>query len=171
MHELWTTLDTSSTRKPVKKQSLKSHVRRSNYTINHAIISMKASLDSSQMQYLTRTCKKLKTLEMCGFGIIGSSLVDALPDAHSLESLTVAHTCEISLGNVRQALRIRNKSLLNASFQQIKGKDFSRSFSNFGKIEVLKSLELRSVDGCTLDIVSYSFCQIAFFLLDLSNWK
>src|SRR6266496_6029777 len=92
-HKLWTTFDTTSARKPISKSSLRLHLRRSNYTLDRAIITTKARFDLEKMKYLTRTCKKLKYLEMRGSGIIGESLTSALPEARSLEKIIVWEQC------------------------------------------------------------------------------
>jgi len=168
MHDLWTTLDTSCVRRPMKKQSLKAYFRRSNYTLTRAIIHTRASFDNSQMRYLTKTCKKLKVLQMCGSGIIGSSLMDALHDAHNLESLTVSRNCEMSSRHVHNAMVICQKSLVDVSFQSVKG--MLHGDVQHGKLEALKSIELRSSEGKQIFIVS-SPANRGLSSCNTINWK
>lgn len=164
MHELWTTLDTSATRKSIKKSSLIAHLKRSNYTVNRAIISTRAYFDSEKMQYLTRTCKKLKTLEIRGPGNIGNSLLDALPDAHNLQYLTISEGCEIAFGHVRRALEIRRRSLVEIAFENVIGNATFGSSLPSGTLGVLKSIDLRSTNGANIDFVSFRLFIVHFRL-------
>ena len=152
--KLWTTLDTTPARKAISQTALKALLKRSNYKLEHAIITSRALFDAYKMSYLTRTCKKLKSLEIRGVGTIGNSLTAALPDATSLETLTVSDKCEIGLGSVQLALRTCQKSIKHAAFLCIKDARSGHVLGRWNRFEALQSISLRSDDGASLDFVS-----------------
>ena len=146
-HKLWTTFDTSSARKSVSKKSLKAHLRRSHYTLNSAIISMRAQFDTDKLTYLTNTCKHLKRLEIKGSGVIGDSLTVALPLAQNLSSITVSVGVEIGPSAIQSCLESCKKTLVEAKFLHIR---LSRPWVSAGlwpRLESLRTLELRAFDG------------------------
>lgn len=156
-HKLWTTFDTRTTRKFVSLTSLKVHLKRSNYTLDRAVISTKANFDVKRMQYLTKTCQKLKYLEICGSGVIGDSLVSALPLATSLETIVCGTNCEISLPAVQSILRICQKTLLEATFLRVKGNRMGFLPNQWPELQSLRSLNLRSIGDVMLDVVSHLY--------------
>jgi F-box/TPR repeat protein Pof3 len=153
-HKLWTTFDTRSTRKSVSLTALKLHLRRSNYSLDKAVISTKAKFDVPRMQYLTRTCHKLKYLEICGSGVIGDSLTAALPQAKSLETIVCGTRCEISLAAVQSVLKICQKTLLEATFLRVKGNRIGFLSNQWPELRSLRTLNLRSSGDMILDLVS-----------------
>jgi len=98
-----------------------------------------------KMQYLTRTCKKLKILEICGTGIVGDSLTSALPLAKSLETLSVGANCEIKLASVLLALKSCQKTILEANFLRVEGRNFvaAASFSPKSESSGIRRLHIR----------------------------
>ena len=153
-HKLWTMFDTRMTRKPVSLTSLKLHLKRSNYTLDTAVISIKAKFDVTRMQYLTRTCKKLRRLEICGSGVVGDSLTAALPLAKSLETIALGANCEISLKAVQLALKTCRKTLVEAAFLRIVGNQFSFVPNQWPELQSLRALHLRAHSPLLLDVVS-----------------
>jgi len=120
-YKIWTTFDTTRTRKAVSQNSLKIHLRRSNYTLNTAIISARSQFDAKKLTFLTKTCKQLKHLEFNGTGIIGDSLVTALPFAKSLTSITISTNYTIGLSAVMSVLKICQETLKHARFLRVQG--------------------------------------------------
>jgi F-box/TPR repeat protein Pof3 len=153
-HQLWTTFDTTYTRKPISQTSLKVHLRRSNYTLDKAVISMKAKFDATKMKYLTRTCKKLRHLEISGIVVIGDSLTAALPLAQSLQTLILSRNCEISLAAVHSALKACQKTLVAATFLRVKGSRTVFIPDQWPELQLLRVLHLRSSGDAILDAVS-----------------
>lgn len=135
----------------IGQNSLKVHLRRSNYTLENAIIHSRAHFDAIRMSYVTKTCKKLKYLELTGTGVIGDSLTAALPVAHSLTSLVVSANYEISRTSVLSALNICKNTLTEARFLRIKGN--MMDFGNL-KLEHLKTLHMKTHDEGSMDTVS-----------------
>ena len=154
-HKLWTVLDTSYARKPVSQRSLRAHFKRSNYSLDRAIVTMKAAFDASKWNYLFRTCKKLRRLEILGTGFIGDSLNASLQLAQSLEVITVSKNCEITVSAVQLALKTCQKTLVDATFLKMKGtKQFGGMLGPWPKLESLKTLHFRATGDSLLNIVS-----------------
>lgn len=98
------------------------------------------------MEYLARTCKHLRHLQITGGGVIGNSLTVALPFAQSLSVLIVSGNCEIGPTAILSALKTCQKTLVNASFLRIHAKRdeaFYQWPNEWPKMESLKSLDLR----------------------------
>jgi len=142
----------------VSHYSLKTHLRRSNYTIDQAIISMsKAGFDASKIKYLTRTCKQLGYLKFQGVGLLGDSLATPLPNAQSLRTLIVSPGCEISLGSVVSALEACRLTLVEADISGIRG---GRIFDPvWPTLESMKTLCLRLVRGLRIVIDLNAICK------------
>jgi F-box/TPR repeat protein Pof3 len=115
---------------------------------------MKAKFDVTKMQYLTRTCKKLKHLEICGSGVIGDSLIAALPLAKSLEAIVLGTNCEIGLNAVQAVLKICQKTLVEATFLRVKGSRYGFILDQWPELQSLRTLHLRSSGEVMLDEVS-----------------
>lgn len=161
MHKLWMTLDTTSARKSIGFTSLKAYLRRSNYTLEHAIISTKAGFDSSKLQFVTEKCKRLKILDMRGFGIVSGSLAAALPHAQQLASLTTAKNLEVTLSGVAEAIKATRKSIVTASFLNVVGASPHSASPNFTFLaQNLKELEIRSRQTLFVDLVRRSLLHV-----------
>jgi F-box/TPR repeat protein Pof3 len=106
------------------------------------------------MQYLTRTCQKLRHLEICGSGVVGDSLTAALPHAKSLQTIVLGTNCEISLGAVQLALKTCRKTLVGATFLRVKGNRFGLMLNQWPELQFLRTLHLRSSGDVMLDEVS-----------------
>ena len=155
--KLWTTFDTRATRRPVSLHSLKMHLRRSKYTLNKAIINWRAKFDGAKMEYLMRTCKQLRHLEMDGSGgVIGDSLTNAIPLAQNLRTLTVSGTCHITPKAMLLALTTCQKTLVSGVFLVAEGK-IDRD-DPWPRLESMESFELRVAQkyGRNFDPVRYN---------------
>lgn len=153
--KLWTTLDTTYTRKAVTMYALKAYLKRSHYTIDRAIITMKAYIDADKMRYMTRTCKLLKELHIGGSGIIGDSLISALSTAKKLETLTTSGSTEVSLQTAQACLKACNDSMVNLRFLNVKGSKVSWYPNRWPVVPTLKTLHLKADYDSRLDFVSY----------------
>jgi hypothetical protein len=94
---------------------------------------------------LTKTCKQLKHLEFNGTGIIGDSLIAALPFAKNLTSITISANYEVRLSTVMKILEICQKTLVNATFLGVKSLGPTRFAQDGPKLDALKVLHLDSV--------------------------
>jgi F-box/TPR repeat protein Pof3 len=152
-HKLWTTLDTTSVQKTISQRSLKVHFRRSKWTLDRAILSMK-SIDAQRLLFITKSCKMLRELQMHGRGMIGDSLTSALSEAKSLETLYISRNTEMSLSTIQSALRICNSSLSVVTALRVTGPRGGFIAGRWAVMESIKTLHLESDGESTLDIVS-----------------
>jgi F-box/TPR repeat protein Pof3 len=153
-HSLWTVLDTRSTKKAISLKSLKIYVRRSNCTVEQAIITMKANIDAEKMKFITRTCKTLREINIVGSGLIGDSLNSALPDAKNLNELSISQNTEITLSAVQTAMKTCSKSLTSIRCYNVKRNRGDAFEGRWPATETLTSITLQSQGIWHLDIVS-----------------
>lgn len=151
LHDLWMKLDTTTTRKAIGMPSLKAYLRRSNYNLNHAIISSKAGFDAPKLLFLTKTCKSLKILDMRGSGPLSNSLATALPLAQQLQKLTTSANLEMTASGVNYALKTCPTTLIHASFLNVCG---GTIMTEFGNLRGLQRLEIGGSKYIFLDLVS-----------------
>lgn len=152
-HKLWTTLDTTSVRKPIREKSLKIHFRRSNWTLDTALLTMKA-IDAQRMAWITKWCTKLKNLQMHGRGMIGESLTLALPNAKCLENLYVSRNTEITLSSVQTALKLCKDTLVTATFLNVQGTKGGFLAGRWEVMKSMKTLRLEADGDSCMDFVS-----------------
>lgn len=174
-HKLWTTLDTTYARKPINLRSLKAHLRRSKYTTDVAIITLRAGLDIQKMTYLMSSCKLLRRLEIHGSGVIGDSLTKSLTHSRSIEKLYVSASCQITFSAIEEALKASRNTVADATFLQVRTRgmaDFYPSI-DFPRFDSLKRLRLKAQNGGIINLVSpflvssHHFCITSFVLLAL----
>ncbi|ESZ92258.1 hypothetical protein SBOR_7347 [Sclerotinia borealis F-4128] len=139
-HKLWTTLDTSTTRKLISQRALRAYLRRSNYTVDEATI-RNNTIDPARLQYLTRTCTKLHRLTICGNNPIGETLTSALPLAKSLQYLKTAWTSQIYFRSALESLRLVQATIVAAEFGSVRCHP-SNSLCIWPKLETLRVLRL-----------------------------
>jgi hypothetical protein len=108
-----------SARRFVRLDSLKAHLRRSNYGLDKAFLNMNPQVFSGKsLEVLTRLCKRLSYLEITSTGYLGDSLLSALPKAQNLRILIIKGA-EIPLSSVVKALN-SCPQLQTAEFHVIK---------------------------------------------------
>ncbi|KAF7887604.1 hypothetical protein EAF00_009898 [Botryotinia globosa] len=118
--QLWTTLDTSVTRRRVSQKSLRAYLMRADYTVDEAIL-RSDNLDVAKIQYLVRTCTRLQRLTILNQhnAVIGKSLTSALPLTGSLKYLNL-QMFEISFRSVVESLQLVQASIVEAKFQGVR---------------------------------------------------
>ncbi|KAF5875213.1 putative f-box domain protein [Botrytis fragariae] len=118
-HKLWTTFDTSITRRGLSQKSLRAYLRRSNYTVDEAILRYD-TIDAAKLQYLIRTCTKLQrlTIRNKNNAVIGETLTSALPLAKSLQNLNL-QMCQISFRSALESLRHVQASIVQAELMGV----------------------------------------------------
>ncbi|KAF7947238.1 uncharacterized protein EAE97_004487 [Botrytis byssoidea] len=138
-HKLWTTLDTSITRRGLSQKSLRAYLRRSNYTVDEAILRYD-TIDAAKLQYLIRTCTKLQrlTIHNKNNAAIGETLTSALPFAKSLQYFNL-QMFEISFRSVVESLRHVQASIVEAEFMGVyhASRDASCMWPKLEKLRVL----------------------------------
>jgi len=108
-------------KRPMTLRSLKAHLKRSKYSLDVAIISLRAALDLQKKTFITRNCKNLQRLEIRGNGVIGESLTKSLPHAKSLNTLYVSRSCAITFSAVQECLKACRSTITEATFLEVTG--------------------------------------------------
>ncbi|TVY57708.1 F-box/TPR repeat protein pof3 [Lachnellula cervina] len=151
-HKLWTTLDTTYAKKSMNHKSLKAHLKRSNYTLDHAIITLRAGLDLQKMTYITSSCKNLRRLEIRGSGVIGESLTKSVPYSHSLNAVSVSGSCAITSSAVHETLASLRRTITEAYFLCVKGSLHPNPPRDLPQLDCLKILHFKAAGtGTGLD--------------------
>lgn len=154
--KLWTTFDTTNVKKAISGKSFKIHLRRSHWTLDRAIISMKANIDRDKLTVMTKNCKKLREVKFVGSGLIGDSLVKALPHAKNMDTLFVGRGISITLSTVQTLLKNCKEfgqSLTNVTFLNMAGSPGGIIAGRWTASESLKSIHLQADKSSCLDIV------------------
>lgn len=139
-------------------KSLKAHLKRSNYTLDHAIVMLRAALDAQKMTYITRNCKNLQQLDIRGSGLVGDSLTTSIPYARNLRSIYVSESIEISASAVQKSLTACCKTITEASFLHVAG----YLDDEFPQLHSLKRLHVKWDRG-SFDIDNVSLCLLPFY--------
>ncbi|PVH80762.1 hypothetical protein DL98DRAFT_515158 [Cadophora sp. DSE1049] len=168
---LWTTLDTTHARRAVSLRSIKIHLRRSNYTLDRAVITLKAYIDAEKMRFITRTCKNLRELHISGNGVIGDTLYCGLPGNTALQTISTPHGTEIPLHAVQSVLKACHKSLVDIKFLQIRGSRANFVPGKWMMIESLKSIHLKAGQDTCLDFDGLRDNTPNATSVVLTNWK
>jgi F-box/TPR repeat protein Pof3 len=134
------------------QRSLKAHLKRSRYSLDTAIVSLRAALDLQKKMYITQNCKNLRRLEIRGSGVIGDSLTKSLPYAKSLNTLHVSRGCGITFSAVQECLKACRSTLTEATFLEVVG---VMSFYQDIQLDHLKKFTLKTRrDHPAINIVS-----------------
>ncbi|KAL2071543.1 hypothetical protein VTL71DRAFT_12778 [Oculimacula yallundae] len=168
---LWTTLDTTYARRAVSMKSLKVHFRRSKYTLERAVITLRASIDSEKMNFIAKTCKNLRELHVAGNGIIGEALHSALPGVTSLQTVSTSHGTEVPLHTVQSVIRACHKSLVDVKFLQIRGNKGGFIPGKWPLATSLKSLHLKAGSDFCLDFDGLRDSTPNVTSVILTNWN
>lgn len=144
-------------------KSLRIHLRRSKYTLDYALVTMRAGYDAEKMRFLTRTCKELRELHIEGPGMIGESLSESVPLSKKLQILHVSGLTEASLGTIMSCMK-NCEYLVDMTFLKAKGSATSLKNGAWlaSKNENIKNLELRSDKRSRMDIVRLNPTCITF---------
>ena len=117
MSHLWTNLDLSASKRPVRVSSIKACLRRSKGEITRATLNGIVSLQGGALKLITANCKDLRYLEIRQ-GFVSASLLEAAPLAHRLDTLILSNQCEVTIDTVVSLLNIC-RSLSRAEFHTI----------------------------------------------------
>jgi F-box/TPR repeat protein Pof3 len=138
----------------VSQKSLKIHLRRSNWTLERAIISSKAGIDSQKLGLITRYCKRLREVQFLGSNFIGDTLTSNLPQAKKLDTLIVGEGSEVNLSTVQTILGSCGDALVDVTLLQVRGSPTRFIPGKWPAVESLKRLRLKSDMDSILDLVS-----------------
>ena len=132
---------------------------------------MKACFDAPRMVLLTKYCKNLRELQLQGLGMIGESLIMALPYAQSLNTIHISADSQISLSTVQYAFKICDKTLVNVSFLNIKGSRGGFLADRWPKAESIKFLNLKADKESCLDIHGLRDAIPNVTTVTLNDWR
>ncbi|KAI9835418.1 MAG: hypothetical protein M1819_002336 [Sarea resinae] len=134
---LWSHLDLSIARKPVRLSAIRACIRRSKDTMISATLNRVAVQDSNILKTLTSACRKLEYLDIRS-GFSGASVVEAVPLARNLHTLILGNDTEITLDSVTQILN-NSKSMVRAEFPSVYSSGtYARWSSMMGNLQVLR---------------------------------
>lgn len=117
MPYLWTNLDLSASKRPVRVSSIKACIRRSQRGITRATLNGLMTLQGGILKLITANCPNLEHLEICQ-GFVSASLLEAAPLAHSLNTLILSRQCEVTVETIMYLLGIC-RTISRAEFHTI----------------------------------------------------
>lgn len=115
MPGLWSDLDFSTAKKPVTLGAIRKYIEQGNGTTSRVILDRFGSSAGKIPRYIATRCRWLKDLRISG-GLIGASIVEAVPCISSLKTLIVSGACQISC-DVASQLLSRSLNLERAEFE------------------------------------------------------
>ncbi|KAH8811917.1 hypothetical protein F5884DRAFT_750254 [Xylogone sp. PMI_703] len=139
---LWVSFDATISNRPISERALKAFLRRSKYKVDRVKISMsKGYIGEKGLAYITQTCQQLSHLEIRPNGIIGRSLLTALPSAKNLSTLSIR--CPISPTAMLQALELCHQTLVDVEMSIVGATiddSTPRMLQNWPRLEKLRRL-------------------------------
>ncbi|KAI9791747.1 MAG: hypothetical protein M1816_003557 [Peltula sp. TS41687] len=175
--KLWTNLDLSHAKRPVRVASVKACLRRSRGDITRATLNGLVTLQGGILKLITANCRELQSLEICQ-GLVSASLLEAAPLAHRLDTLILSKQCEVTIDTVMYLLKTC-RDLSKAEFHTIS--EMGNSVAQWPTDMVsLKELRLgsytpricssyRSAASLSLETLHYRAPNLS--VLSLHNWS
>ncbi|RKF63329.1 putative f-box tpr repeat containing protein pof3 [Erysiphe neolycopersici] len=149
---LWTTLDTTYIHNLIPVKSLKIFLRRSNYTLYRATISLKCLADRSRLQYIVETCRFLKELELRGSHILDNTQFHLFSSAKEIEKLYITQNVLVESKLMQNMLKNCCQSLVEVRFSNVQGSRYEFINFKWPKLDALKSITLRASDNGAIDM-------------------
>ena len=115
MPGLWSDLDFSTAKKPVTLGAVRKYIQCGNGTTTGVILDRFGSNAEKIARYIATRCRWLKDLRISG-GLIGASILEAVPCISSLKTLIVSEACQMSC-DVASQLLSHSPNLERAEFQ------------------------------------------------------
>ncbi|KAF2839404.1 hypothetical protein M501DRAFT_1057677 [Patellaria atrata CBS 101060] len=160
---LWSNLDLSLPRKPVKLQFIRKCITRSQGRLSTAVMSRIA--DGGTLNTLTKCCKNLQTLELTDGGLVGQTLIEAMKHASNLTTLILGQRIHVSEDTLYQILK-NCPSLVHVEVQSLKGPlDVDFHMPNMQTIKLTSAAPGRQSIDSFLDYMPNIRC------LSLINWS
>ena len=103
MPGLWSHLDFSAAKKPVTLGAVRKYIEHGNGTTTRVILDRFGSNAEKIPRYIATRCRCLKDLRISG-GLIGASILEAVPCISSLKTLIVSGACRMSCDVVSELL-------------------------------------------------------------------
>ena len=115
MPGLWSDLDFSTAKKPVTLRAVREYVKWGNGAHTRIILDRFGSSVEKISRYIATRCRRLKDLRLSG-GLIGTSMLEAVPCISSLKTLIISEPCQMSCDVASQLLAC-SLNLERAEFQ------------------------------------------------------
>lgn len=138
-HDLWKVLDLRQARRSLRLGPLKAHLRRSNYKLDRAFLNKKG-FNTPNLETITRTCRELRHLELSSIGVVGDSLLTALPRAQHLRTILIKR-CQLTLKLVHEVL-LTCPCLEVAEFDFVQHGAPPRQYMEWPQLDCLRSFKL-----------------------------
>ena len=103
MPGLWSDLDFSTAKKPVTLGAVRKYFKQGNGTTARVILDRFGSNTEKIPRYIATRCRWLKDLRISG-GLIGASILEAVPCISSLNTLIISRACLLSCDVATQLL-------------------------------------------------------------------
>ncbi|POS86546.1 hypothetical protein EPUL_002628 [Erysiphe pulchra] len=152
---LWTTLDTTHIHNLIPVKSLKIYLRRSNYTLHRAIISLRFLADRSRLQYIVETCRFLKELEIRGSLDLDDTQFHLFSSAKEIEKLYINQNVLVTCKLMQNMLKNCNQSLVEVRFSNVQGSKYDFVNFKWPKLHALKRITLRASCYGVIDMNSF----------------
>ena len=114
---LWRDLDFSSAKKPVSLGAVRKYIKRGNGATTRVTLDRFGSNAEKIPRYVATRCRGLKELRLSG-GLIGASILKAVPCAANLKTLIISKACQVSCDVANQLLS-NCPNLERAEFQSV----------------------------------------------------
>ncbi|KAI9706062.1 MAG: hypothetical protein M1836_005468 [Candelina mexicana] len=169
---LWTEIDLSRARKPVRASAIRACIRRSKGSITKALLNRVAVQDSVVLTQLAITCKRLHHVEICN-GFAGKSILEACPIAINLKTLLLRTGCEVTPGTIEEVIE-KCTNLERAEFGLINSQGLPLRWP--GRDLKLRTLRLgggprQPMGSSILNMIGLLKCAPNIHSLALTNWK
>jgi hypothetical protein len=158
-HDIWTALDMRRCRGTISLNSIKSHCRRSNYTLNRVIVNnTHHGFNGGKLEYLLHTCKKLQHLEYYGRGYIRDSLIAAIHGTSNIRTIITGQHLVISPATVFSALKACPQ-IVRAEFHNIDS--FRPNLqAEWCQMDALETLNLTSCKGNNTSLIALNLVSL-----------
>jgi F-box/TPR repeat protein Pof3 len=123
------------------------------------------------MVLLTKSCKQLRELQLDGRGMIGESLIEALPYAQNLDTIHISAASQITLSTVQSVFKICDRTLADVRCLNIKGSPGGFLADRWPKAESIKVLNLKADKESCLDIHGLRNATPNVTTVTLNDWK
>ncbi|CAD6500958.1 BgTH12-06659 [Blumeria graminis f. sp. triticale] len=151
MRYLWTTIDTRYARRPIASRALQAYLRRSNFTVNRALVNLRSFAHERKMKYLMETCRGLRDLRIYGYGYIEKALTNSLAIAGGIQKLHLSESTRVTISTMILSFKACQKTLIEAKFLCVIGVEVV-SKQSWPKMNALSSIHMAFCGLCDMEL-------------------
>ncbi|CAD6500960.1 BgTH12-06666 [Blumeria graminis f. sp. triticale] len=148
---LWTTLYTSRACQPISLKALEQYLKRSDSTVDNALLHLESFADKANMEYLTNTCHRLIDLRIHGEGTLSQSQAAFLATAKGIQKLHLSQDTQVTCQTMVFISDICRQTLKEAKFLHVKEKEI-RAVTSWPRMNALTSIHMDFVGFCALNL-------------------